>query len=61
VVDMKSGRIVADGPAGTMMLERESLEEARVSQPQLVTFYQELTRRPEAPFVDPLEAERWLK
>ena len=61
VVVMKSGRIVADGPAGTMMLEREALEEARVSQPQLVTFYQELTRRPEAPFVDPLEAERWLK
>jgi energy-coupling factor transport system ATP-binding protein len=60
VVVMRSGRIVADGPASSLMLEREVLEEARVSQPQLVTFYQELARRPEAPFVDPLEAERWV-
>jgi len=61
VVVMKSGRIVADGPARTLMLEKEVLEGARVSQPELVTFYQELVRRPEAPFVNPLEAERWVK
>lgn len=61
VVVMKSGRIVADGPASTLMLQKDVLEGARVSQPELVTFYQELSRRPEAPFVDPSEAERWLK
>jgi energy-coupling factor transport system ATP-binding protein len=60
VVVMRSGRIVADGPASSLMLEKEVLERARVSQPQLVTFYQELARRPRAPFVDPLEAERWV-
>ncbi|HME19139.1 MAG TPA: ABC transporter ATP-binding protein [Nitrososphaerales archaeon] len=60
VVVMRSGRIVADGPASSLMLERKMLEEARVSQPQLVTFYQELARRPRAPFVDPLEVVRWV-
>ena len=60
VVVMKSGRIVADGPASTLMLRRDVLEAARVSQPHLVAFYQELARRPDAPFVDPLDAERWI-
>jgi energy-coupling factor transport system ATP-binding protein len=60
VVVMKAGRIVADGGASSLMLEKEVLEGARVSQPQLVTFYQELSDRPPTPFVDPLDVSRWL-
>lgn len=61
VVVMSRGRIVADGPAPKLMLERGVLEGARVSQPQLVSFYQELGRRPPSPFADPLEARRWVE
>ena len=61
VVVMKSGRVVGDGPARTLMLERGLLETARVVQPQLVELYQGLKRRPEEPFVDPLEARRWVE
>jgi energy-coupling factor transport system ATP-binding protein len=60
VVVMKSGRIVADGPAPSLMLEKDVLADARVSQPQLVAFYQALGERPTAPFVDPLDVRRWL-
>lgn len=61
VVVMKSGKIVADGAAPSLMLERDILEGARVSQPQLVAFYQALGERPPAPFIDPLEARRWVE
>ncbi len=60
VVVMKSGKIVGDGPAPKVMRDRELLESARVAQPQLVAFYQELANRPKEPFVDPLEARRWV-
>jgi energy-coupling factor transport system ATP-binding protein len=60
VVVMKAGRVVADGLAKTLMLEKGVLEGARVSQPQLVSLYEELDRRPAAPFVDPLDVARWL-
>lgn len=60
VVVMKSGRIVADGPASSLMLEKDVLADARVSQPQLVAFYQALEKRPAVPFVDPLDVRRWL-
>ncbi len=60
VVVMKSGRVVADGAAPSLMLEKAVLEGARVSQPQLVTLYQALKERPAAPFADPLEARRWV-
>jgi energy-coupling factor transport system ATP-binding protein len=61
VVVMKSGRVVADGPAPELMTKREMLESARVAQPQLVSFYQALARRPGSPFVDALEARRWIE
>jgi energy-coupling factor transport system ATP-binding protein len=60
VVVMKAGRILGDGPAAQVMQEGELLESARVVQPQLVGFYQALKERPATPFVDPLEARRWV-
>jgi energy-coupling factor transport system ATP-binding protein len=61
VIVMKGGRVVGDGPASSLMLEAQKLESARVVQPQLVTFYQLLPRRPDTPFVHPLDASRWLE
>ena len=61
VVVMKAGRVVGDGPASTLMLDEGLLASARVAQPQLVAFYRSLPRRPDRPFVDPLEARRWLE
>jgi len=61
VVVMKAGRIVGDGPASRLMQEADLLDSARVAQPQLVTLYQALPRRPEEPFVDALAARRWLE
>jgi len=60
IIVMKSGRIVADGAASLLMLERGMLEDARVTQPQIVTFYENLNERPSVPFVDPLDVRRWL-
>jgi energy-coupling factor transport system ATP-binding protein len=60
IVVMKAGRVVADGPASRLMLQRETLEQARVVQPQLVSFYQALFPRPAVPFVEPSEVRRWL-
>ncbi len=61
MVVMKAGRVVGDGEARVVMQDREVLDSARVAQPQLVSLYQSLARRPEEPFVDPLEARRWLE
>jgi energy-coupling factor transport system ATP-binding protein len=61
VVVMKSGRIVADGPAPELMTKKEMLESARVAEPQLVSLYQTLARRPASPFVDALEARLWIE
>lgn len=61
VVVMKSGRIVADGPAAEVMQRRATLDSARVAQPQLVAFSQELGAKPERPFVDALEARRFIE
>jgi len=61
VVVMKAGRVLGDGPAANLMQDRDLLGPARVAQPQLVEFYERLTRRPNAPFVDPLEARRWAE
>ena len=60
MVLMKAGRIVADGPARDLMLDRKLLGSARVVQPHMVSFYQDLANRPAAPFVDALEARRWV-
>lgn len=61
IVVMKAGKIVGDGPASTLMHEGGLLDSARVVQPQLVLLHQALSRKPEHPFVDPLEARRWLE
>ena len=61
VVVMKAGRVVGDGDAAKVMQDRELLESARVAEPQLVTFYRSLASRPKSPFVDPLEARRWVE
>jgi energy-coupling factor transport system ATP-binding protein len=60
VVVMSKGRVVADGPAGQVMTRREVLAAARVSEPQLVAFYQALRQRPPAPFASTEEAGRWM-
>ncbi len=61
VVVMKAGKIVGDGPASKLMQDGELLDSARVAQPELVAFYQSLEVRPPDPFVDPLDARRWLE
>ena len=61
VVVMKAGRVLGDGPAPRLMQDRGLLESARVAQPQLVEFYENLIERPGAPFADPLEARRWVE
>ena len=61
VVVMKSGRVVGDGPAPRLMQDGALLDSARVVQPQLVALHRALSVRPPEPFVDPLEARRWLE
>ena len=61
IVVMKAGRVVGDGPAGRLMQDGALLDSARVVQPQLVSFYQGLPSRPAEPFVDALEARRWVE
>ncbi len=61
VVVMAKGRVIADGPAGEVMTDGEMLAGARVSQPQLVAFYQRLRRRPGSPYIDYLDAGRSLQ
>ena len=61
VVVMKAGKVVGDGPAPRLMQDVALLDSARVVQPQLVALYRALSRRPQAPFVDPHEARRWLE
>lgn len=61
VVVMKGGKVVGDGPASLLMQDKALLDSARVVQPQLVALYQALQQRPRQPFVDPLEARRWME
>jgi energy-coupling factor transport system ATP-binding protein len=61
VVVMKAGRVVGDGQAPKLMLQKELLDSARVAQPELVSFYESLEPRPREPFVDPLDARRWVR
>jgi energy-coupling factor transport system ATP-binding protein len=60
-VVMAKGRVIADGPASEVMLDAARLGEARVSQPQLVTLFQGLKRRPASPFVDDIDALKWAE
>ncbi len=60
LVVMKRGRVVGDGPCSAVMQERELLESARVSQPQLVALYEGLSQRPGSPFRDVPQALSWV-
>jgi energy-coupling factor transport system ATP-binding protein len=57
---MHQGRVVGDGPCATLMQDRQLLGGARVSQPQLVQLYDELSARPEGPFLDVSAARSWI-
>lgn len=61
LIVMRGGKVVGEGPASRLMQDKELLDSARVAQPQLVSFYQQLARRPKEPFVDALEARRWVE
>ena len=61
VVVMKSGRVVGDGPAPRLLQDKALLDSARVVQPQVGALHRALSVRPPEPFVDPLEARRWLE
>jgi energy-coupling factor transport system ATP-binding protein len=60
LVVMSGGRVVADGKISKIMADRELLEGARVTQPQLLRLYAGLRRRPTTPFLDVLEARDWI-
>ena len=60
LVVMSGGRVVADGKISKIMGDRELLEGARVTQPQLLRLYAGLRSRPATPFLDVLEAREWI-
>ena len=60
LVVMSGGRIVADGPTGQVMADKDVLVGARVTQPQLLRLYLALRVRPDKPFFDVPTAERWI-
>lgn len=60
LIVMSGGKVVADGKISQIMGNRELLEGARVTQPQLLRLYEGLTRRPATPFLDVLEARDWI-
>jgi energy-coupling factor transport system ATP-binding protein len=60
LVVMSGGRVVADGKISKIMGDRELLEGARVTQPQLLRLYAGLRSRPATPFIDVLEARDWI-
>lgn len=60
LIVMSSGRIVADGQISRIMANRQLLESARVTQPQLLRLYLDLRQKPPDPFLDVLEARDWI-
>lgn len=60
VIIMSAGEIIGDGHPSFIMQNKELLEKARVMQPQLVRFYNSIRHKPERPFLDPLDALRWV-
>ena len=60
LVVMSAGRVVADGEMAKVMADRELLEGARVTQPQLLRISSALQRRPDKPFLDVPEARDWI-
>jgi energy-coupling factor transport system ATP-binding protein len=60
LVVMSGGRVVADGEASKIMANRDLLEGARVTQPQLLRLSEGLLRTPASPFLDVLQARDWI-
>jgi energy-coupling factor transport system ATP-binding protein len=60
LVVMSGGRVVADGETSKIMADRELLERARVTQPQLLRLYSELRSRPPTPFLEVNDARDWV-
>jgi energy-coupling factor transport system ATP-binding protein len=60
LVVMSGGRLVADGKISEIMGDRELIEGARVTQPQLLRLYAGLRSRPATPFLDVLAARDWI-
>jgi energy-coupling factor transport system ATP-binding protein len=60
LVVMSGGKVVADGEISKIMSDRELLEGARVTQPQLLRLYSELRSRPPTPFLDVNDARDWV-
>jgi energy-coupling factor transport system ATP-binding protein len=60
-VVMAGGRIIADGPASTVLQRSETVERGHLLRPQLLEFYLRLTDRPPNPFANVYEAKRWLQ
>jgi energy-coupling factor transport system ATP-binding protein len=60
LIVMKQGTVVGDGPCSTLMHDGALLEEARVTQPQLVQLYDSLRTKPGMPFLDVLSARDWV-
>jgi energy-coupling factor transport system ATP-binding protein len=60
LIIMAGGEIRGDGPARELMRDRELLGRARVTQPQLLQIYSQLEVSGLKPFVDVLEARRYI-
>jgi len=60
VVVMRQGRVVGDGTCADVMLDREMLTAARVSQPQLVRLHERLAPRPDKTFLTVPDARAWI-
>jgi energy-coupling factor transport system ATP-binding protein len=60
LIVMSGGKVVADGETSKIMADRELLEGARVTQPQLLRLYSELRSRPASPFLDVNDARDWV-
>jgi energy-coupling factor transport system ATP-binding protein len=60
LVVMSKGKVVADGAISKIMADRELLEGARVTQPQLLRLYKGLRSAPGDPFLDVIQARDWI-
>jgi energy-coupling factor transport system ATP-binding protein len=60
IVVMRQGKVVGDGTCADVMLDRQMLTAARVSQPQLVRLQERLSPRPDATFLTVPDAEAWI-
>jgi energy-coupling factor transport system ATP-binding protein len=57
---MSGGKVVADGGISKIMADRELLDGARVTQPQLLRLHSHLRDAPPDPFLDVIQARDWI-